>query len=434
MGQKIRVVAVIGTGILGTQIAINAVHFGYKVYAYDSDAASFSRAHENIKSRLKTGTEEGFSFTVNQWDVSAKDVCICRELSEAVSRADLVIEAVPENITLKRKVFGSIDALAPGKAILASNSSSIPISRMESSTERPEQCLNIHFYAPAMGRNMVDIMGGTKTTPEVMEIGKKWIRSVGCIPLTVKKESIGFCFNRVWRAIKQETLHMWAEGIVDFRDIDRAWMIYSGMPRGPFGLMDDVGLDVVYDIEMVYFNESKDPKDHPPDALKKKIEKKELGSKTGQGFYTYPNPEYMKPDFLKGQWNTMKTRMRQAVQDYLLALEAGDVDKTVSLFDPDGWVLSPFLGRMTPHTFFQKVVEASDRSKITIHDILISSKGQPRAVGYFLYDWWLRDGAKVSFECADVFTFNPITGKIISMAILYDTYPIRDAVGDKFAQ
>ena len=125
--------------------------------------------------------------------------------------------------------------------------------------------------------------------------------------------------------------------------------------------------------------------------------------------------------------------MREAVQAYLWALEAGDVDKTVSLFEPDGWVLSPFLGRMAPHTFFPKVVEASDRTKITVHDILISSKGQPRAVGYFLYDWWLKDGSKVSFECADVFTFNPKTGKILSMVILYDTYPIRDAVGDKFA-
>ena len=151
-----------------------------------------------------------------------------------------------------------------------------------------------------MGKNMVDIMGGTKTTREVLETGKDWIRSIGCVPLTVRKESLGFCFNRVWRAIKRETLYMWAEGIVDFRDIDRAWMIFTGMPRGPFGLMDNVGLDVVYDIEMVYFNESRDPKDHPPDALKEKIERQELGFKTGKGFYTYPDPEYGKAEFLNG--------------------------------------------------------------------------------------------------------------------------------------
>ena len=124
--------------------------------------------------------------------------------------------------------------------------------------------------------------------------------------------------------------------------------------------------------------------------------------------------------------------MREAVREYLLALESGDVAKIVSLFEPDGWVLSPFLGRMTAREFFPKVAEASSGTKLTVHDILVSSEGQPRAVGYFHYDWRLKDGSKVSFECADVFTFNPETGKILSMVILYDTYPIREAVGDKY--
>ena len=92
---------------------------------------------------------------------------------------------------------------------------------------------------------------------------------------------------------------MWAGGFVDFRDIDRAWMIAYGTPQGPFGMMDRVGLDVVYDIEMVYYNESKDPKDHPPDALKEMVQRKECGMKTQKGFYRYPDPEYARPDFLQ---------------------------------------------------------------------------------------------------------------------------------------
>jgi 3-hydroxybutyryl-CoA dehydrogenase len=115
----------------------------------------------------------------------------------------------------------------------------------------------------------------------------------------VKKEILGFCFNRVWRAIKRETLHMWAGGYVDFRDIDRAWMVFTGMNVGPFGFMDAVGLDVVYDIEMVYYGESADPKDHPPQALKDKLERGELGVKTGKGFYAYPDPEFIRSDFMK---------------------------------------------------------------------------------------------------------------------------------------
>lgn len=147
---------------------------------------------------------------------------------------------------------------------------------------------------------MVDIMGGTRTTAETIEAGKAWIRSIGCVPLTVKKEILGFCFNRIWRTVKCEALHLWAEGFVDFRDIDRAWMIFTGMPQGPFGLMDAVGLDVVYNIEMMYYDESKDPKDHPPEALKVMVDRKELGTKTEKGFYTYPDPEFSRPDFVKG--------------------------------------------------------------------------------------------------------------------------------------
>jgi 3-hydroxybutyryl-CoA dehydrogenase len=169
---------------------------------------------------------------------------------------------------------------------------------MEESSGRPERCINTHFYQPLSGTNMADLMAGTKTLPGVMETGEEWIRSLGCIPLRVKKEILGFCFNSVWRAIKKQALYMWGNDLVDFRDIDRAWCIWTRMKRGPFGIMDEVGLDTVYNIEMVYYNESKDPKDKPPEALMEKIKKGELGVKSGKGFYAYPNPEFLKPDFL----------------------------------------------------------------------------------------------------------------------------------------
>jgi 3-hydroxybutyryl-CoA dehydrogenase len=299
MEEKIRKVAVVGTGLLGTQIAIQATCFGYEVSAHDPDEGSFNRVQQNLKASMKISGGEPI-VPMEDWKKAANKVKFCKELEKALRDADIVIEAVPEELELKRKVFERLDALAPRGAILATNSSSIPISKIESATARPEKCLNIHFYGLVRGMNMVDIMGGTRTTTETIEAGKAWIRSIGCVPLTVKKEILGFCFNRVWRAIKRETLYMWAEGFVDFRDIDRGWMIFTGMTQGPFGLMDNVGLDVVYDIEMVYYNESKDPKDHPPEALKAMVDRKELGIKTGKGFYNYPDPEYSRPDFLKG--------------------------------------------------------------------------------------------------------------------------------------
>jgi 3-hydroxybutyryl-CoA dehydrogenase len=146
---------------------------------------------------------------------------------------------------------------------------------------------------------MADVIGGTKTLPEALQKGVRWVESLGCISLTVKKEILGFCFNRIWRAIKREALYMWANGFVDFRDTDRAWMVFSKMKEGPFAIMDKVGLDVVYDVEMIYYYESLDPKDRPPDALLEMIERGDLGVKSGKGFYTYPDPEFLHPDFLR---------------------------------------------------------------------------------------------------------------------------------------
>jgi len=297
MDHSIRKVAVIGTGVLGTQIAALTAAFDYEVSVYDTNEQSFKKGIENIRNLSRAAKIKPI-VTIEDWERGIDRLQFCDQLEEALADADLVIEAVPENLELKRKVHKQLDAIASPHAILATNSSSIPISKIESATQRPDRCLNLHFYIPAMGLNMVDIMGGSRTSAQTMATGKSWIQSIGCIPLEVRKEILGFCFNRVWRAIKRETLYMWADGFVDFKDIDRAWMIFTGMPLGPFGIMDNVGLEVVYDIEMVYFNESKDPKDHPPEALKSMIERNELGVKTGKGFYTYPDPEYTKPEFI----------------------------------------------------------------------------------------------------------------------------------------
>jgi len=299
MESKIKKVAVIGTGTLGTQIAIQCASYGYEVKAYDQNPESFSQTIPKVLRMMKI-LGKGPTLPVEEWQKAASKVILTKDLREALAEADLVIEAVPENLEQKRQVFAQIDALAPQKAILATNSSSLPISKIEEATRRPEKCLNMHFYQPAVGMNIVDIMGGSKTLPEMIEMAKDFVRSLKCIPLTVKKEILGFCFNSVWRAIKKQALFMWANGFVDFRDIDRAWMVFTQMKQGPFGLMDLVGLDVVYDIEISYYNESQDPRDYPPSALKEKIARGELGVKTGKGFYNYPDPEYAHPRFLYG--------------------------------------------------------------------------------------------------------------------------------------
>ncbi len=297
MALPLQRVAVVGSGVLGTQIAMLAANAGYKTKVYDPVKGAFDAVFNKYMADLKAkGVTPLIPF--DRWEGIRKNVMHVTDLAEAVKDAQLVIEAVPENLPLKKQVFKDLGKLTPPNCILATNSSSIPVSRMEKSSGRPEYCLNIHFYFPLQGVNMVDIMGGSKTLKKVFDTGVEWIRTVNCVPLRVNKEILGFCFNRVWRAIKREVLYMWGNGFVDFRDSDRAWMIFTGMKEGPFALMDKVGLDTIYNIEMVYYKDSKLKLDKPPKKLLDMVKKGDLGLKTGKGFYTYPNPEFLQSDFI----------------------------------------------------------------------------------------------------------------------------------------
>ena len=292
-------ISVVGLGTLGTQIAIQAAAYGHRVSGYDPDPSAFGRMQVKVREAMRM-TRKGPTFPVAEWETNASKVEVHRGLAAALRQADLVIEVVPENLAIKRDVFADIDRLAPPHALLATNSSTMPVSRIETATGRPERCVNIHFYQPAVGMNMADVMGGTRTSEESLLAAREFVRSVGCVPLAVQKEILGFCFNSVWRAVKRQSLYMWANGFVDFRDIDRAWMVFTGMTYGPFFLMDLVGLDVILAVEQIYFNDSADPRDEPPALLKAKVDRGELGVKSGCGFYSYPDPECAGEGFLLG--------------------------------------------------------------------------------------------------------------------------------------
>jgi SnoaL-like domain len=124
--------------------------------------------------------------------------------------------------------------------------------------------------------------------------------------------------------------------------------------------------------------------------------------------------------------------MQQAVRKYLMALEAGEAENAAALFTADGWVQSPFLGRVPVRDYIAKVAGASSRAKLTVYDVLVSAEGHLRAVAYYLYEWWLKDGSNVSFECADVFNFDLNTGRIASVVLVYDTHLVRPVVDKKY--
>lgn len=281
---EIKNISVIGAGFTGKQIAaITALH-NYNVSIFDINLEILEEAKKYINGVLKRNKKNELINNVNYFN----------NIEEAVKEADLAIEAIPENIELKKAVFSQIEKSAPKNVIIATNSSSIPVSKIEEAVSRKNKVLNIHFYPPIPRRPMADIMRGTKTSDKTFEIGKRWIESLGCHPIILKKECHGFVFNRMWHAARKEALKIWAGGYADIDTIDLAWKTFTGMKMGPFVLMDAIGLDTVYAVQMSYYHESGDSRDKPPDELKDMVEKGDLGMKSGKGFYTWKKPKKAK--------------------------------------------------------------------------------------------------------------------------------------------
>ncbi|OQX88321.1 MAG: hypothetical protein B6D55_00810 [Candidatus Omnitrophica bacterium 4484_70.2] len=296
--QEIKNVCVIGSGFMGMQIEILCAIYGYKVTAHDISQKVLDEAlktHQSIIQKLVSAKKKSQRNT----QAMLNRITYTTDIKQAVAKADIVIESVPEDLDLKRKVFSELDRLCPPHTIIATGASVFKVSSLENVTQRKKKLLNMHFYPPIWERPVVELMGGTKTSKSTIETAKRFVRSMDLVPLVVKKEIAGFLFNRIWGAIKNEALFLVDGRYTSFEDIDRAWMINTGMKIGPFGLMDMVGLDVIYKVCMAYYKETQDEREKPPKILIEKVKKGELGVKTQKGFYSYPNPAYQNPNWLK---------------------------------------------------------------------------------------------------------------------------------------
>jgi 3-hydroxybutyryl-CoA dehydrogenase len=305
-------IAIVGAGFMGAQIGLHLAVHGYRVTLIDTSDDALVRAAASQAEELERRRAEGRITAAERADIPER-IELTTSLAEGVRHAELVIEAAPERLEIKRALFAELDRLCPPSTILATNSSSIRISAIEDATTRRDRVLNLHFYGVVWQRPMVDLMRGTATSDETIARVSALARSAGLTPILVQRESTGFVFNRVWRAVKKECLKVVDQGVASHEDVDRAWMIFTGAREGPFAIMDMVGLDVVRDIELVYYHESGDASDAPPALLLDKIAKGELGIKTGQGFYTYPNPAYADPDWLRGAPDEEETPSEEGV-------------------------------------------------------------------------------------------------------------------------
>ena len=277
-------IGVIGSGAMGSGIAQVAAQAGYEVVVYDQQKAALERAENGLRSTLSKLVDKG--------KISAEDSAgilgriAFRESLEALASSDLVIEAIVENIEVKKSVFQALEALVSDSCILATNTSSLSVTAIAASCANPGRFIGIHFFNPAPLMPLVEIIPALQTDATLAEKCVNLMRAWGKVPV-VCKDTPGFIVNRVARPYYSEALRIYDEGIADMATIDQA-MRDQGFRMGPFELMDMIGHDVNYTVtESVFTAMYFDPRFRPSITQKKLVEASWLGKKSGRGFYNY---------------------------------------------------------------------------------------------------------------------------------------------------
>ena len=283
---EIREVVVVGAGTMGSQIALQTALAGrYHVALVDAAAEQLARAKGGNEKLVARGIERG-RYDQAQGEAALAAIAYSGDLAAAAARADLVIEAVFEDFEVKKAVFAEADGAAPAHAILASNSSSIAISRLAAVTQRPDRCCNLHFFHPVTVMALCEVVQGPQTSEETIAAAMEFVRSIDRVPVHIRKEVHGFIVNRILVEAMEEALRLYEGGYASFQDIDIAVKKGLNWPMGPFELLDFSGIDVFYGVIEDRHRLGEGPA--PSRVLKEKVDKGELGRKTGRGFYDYP--------------------------------------------------------------------------------------------------------------------------------------------------
>lgn len=274
-----RPAVVLGAGTMGSRIALMLATRGGTVRLFDRQEATAKKALAYVEKTLP-------DVVASVQGGKSGHVTTAATLEEALEDSWLVIEALPEKWDLKTDIFGQLDQLAPADTILATNSSSFPSSQIISKVKKKNRVLNTHFMMPP-DKRAVELMSCGETDPNLIEDLARYFKEVGLSPYIARKESLGFIENRIWAAIKREALCVAAEGVSDPETIDRLYCETQGTAAGPFRMMDQVGLDIVLQIEEHYAKAFPHLPEAPRTLLRKMIAEDRLGVKSGRGFYDY---------------------------------------------------------------------------------------------------------------------------------------------------
>ena len=278
--------AVIGAGSMGAQIAQQSALGGVDVVLHDQSSEQLRSARDSNRGHLMRRVEKG-KLGAAEAEKALAGVRETTDLSEAVQGADFVIEAVFEDLELKRSVFTELDRAAPPDAVLASNSSTMGISKIADVTSRPERCVNMHFFFPVLVMDLVEVVRGPQTSNETVERTMSLAREIGRSPVLINKEIDGFIVNRILHAATQEAYRLLDAGVASFEDIDLAVEKGLNWPMGPFRLGDFTGLDVTYNARLHIYRTTGEERFRPSPQLEAKVKAGKLGRKTGEGWYRY---------------------------------------------------------------------------------------------------------------------------------------------------
>ncbi|HYB93555.1 MAG TPA: 3-hydroxyacyl-CoA dehydrogenase NAD-binding domain-containing protein [Vicinamibacterales bacterium] len=282
--MDVRTVAVLGAGTMGHGIAHAAMTAGYATVMYDVSDAAVAKGRTAIESVIQKGVELG-KVTTADADAMRARLRTTTSIADAVRDAGLVIEAAPENIDLKLRLFAEVEAAAPPQAVFASNTSALSISEMAAVLAQPGRLGGMHFFNPVHRMKLIEVVKAADTTPETIAVMEAVAKQMGKETVLVK-ESPGFVTSRINAMIGNEAFYMLQEGVASARDIDKALKLGLNHPMGPFEMVDLVGLDVRLSI-LQYLHRTLGEKFRPCPLLEQHVAQGRLGRKVGKGVYDY---------------------------------------------------------------------------------------------------------------------------------------------------